>query len=118
MSKLEDDRWGKIIEGRKFSPPFGSKAVIASNTYIKNNNLQQTYNIIHPNEKVKVLYLIEPNPLKVEAFAFNDLRFAVLFKDYIDYDKNFEKFFLSPLDNILKVLNIDVTKNTQELDEW
>ncbi len=118
VSKLSNPNWGKIVNGRKSSPPFGSKACLASNKYIIDNDLQEQFALLSPGEKVKILYLNVPNPLKADAFAFTDPRFAILFKDYVDYDTTFEKFFISPLENMTSVLKIDVTKNYEELDEW
>ena len=117
VSKIEDPNWGRVINNRRVSPPFGSKAVIASNAYIKKNDLEGTYGLLTPG-KVKILYLTLPNPLKAEAFAFNNLRFANLFKDYIDHDLNFEKFFMKPLDNMLKAVGFNVKKPKKILDLW
>lgn len=119
VSKLKDPNWGKIIGGRRVSIPFGSKTCIASNKYIIDNNLEEEYPLIEPGSKVKVLYLSKPNPLgNTEAFAFESGKFADLFKDYIDRDKTFDKFFVSPLENMVKALNIDLSKNLNDLDEW
>lgn len=118
VSKLSNPTWGTITNGRISSPPFGSKACIASNKFIKENALEEQFPLITPGEKVKILYLQKPNPLKADAFAFTDPRFAEKFKKYLDYDLNFNKFFLSPLENMTNVLKIDVTKNYEELDEW
>ncbi|MCD6435448.1 MAG: hypothetical protein J7L15_03590 [Clostridiales bacterium] len=118
VSKLKDPNWGNILNGRMCSPPFGSKACLATNKYLKENNLTEQFPLISPGEKVKILYLTKPNPLNADAFAFTDPRLAEMFGKYLDYDLNFEKYFLSPLENMIKVLNIDVTKNYQELDEW
>ncbi len=118
VSKLSNPDWGNIVNGRMSSPPFGSKACLAANKFINENNLTEQFPLITPGEKVKILYLNKPNPLKAEAFAFTDPRFAQKFEKYLNYDLNFEKFFLSPLENMIKVLDIDVTKNYNELDEW
>ena len=118
VSKLQDPNWGKMVNGRVSSPPFGSKACIATNKYIIDNNLQEQFELLAPGEKVKILYLQKPNPLKADAFAFTDPKFADIFKENLDYDLNFEKFFIAPLDNMVKVLGIDVTKHYEVLDDW
>ncbi len=119
VSKIEDENWGNVNNGRIVSIPFASKACIATNNYIKQNNLQEQFSEIEPGNKVKILYLIKPNPLKnADSLAFIDSRFAYEFKDFIDYDINFDKFFVSPLENMLSVLNIDINKITEDLDEW
>ncbi len=120
VSKLTNPDWGKIVNGRRSSPPFGSKTCLASNKYIIENKLEERFPLIEPGAKVKVLHLTKPNPLgNSDAFAFEDGKFAELFRDFIDRDTNFDKFFISPLDNMIKVLNIDVTQNLESLeDEW
>lgn len=119
VSKLEDPDWGTVSKGRSVPIPFASKACIVSNQYIKTNNIQEEFSEIDAGNKVKILYLTKPNPLKnADAFAFIDSRFAYKFKDYIDYDINFNKFFVSPLENMLNVLNIDINKITENLEEW
>ena len=61
---------------------------------------------------------MEPNPLKSEAFAYNDIRFAEMFREHVDYDTTFQKYFVAPLQGMLDAVGIDINKNTQELDEW
>jgi DNA polymerase elongation subunit (family B) len=118
VSKIYDPDWGKVINNRKVSIPFGSRTAIVSNKYIKENNLTDKFQLIQPGDKVKMLYLREPNPLNSDAFAFLEKDFAVLFREYIDYDKNFEKFFLAPLEIMTEALGINMKNNTEELDEW
>ena len=119
VSKLKDPNWGQIKDNRRVSIPFGSKTCLVSNKYILENNLEEEYPLIEAGSKVKVLYLTKPNPLgNSDAFAFENGKFADLFKDYIDRDKTFEKFFVSPLDNMVKALNIDLSKNLDDLDDW
>ncbi len=118
VSKIEDENWGKVLNGRKVSIPFGSRVAIASNKYIEKHNLQQKFQLIQPGDKVKMLYLVEPNPLHSDAFAFLELEFAEMFREYIDYDANFYKYFLAPLELMTESMGIDLTINTEELDEW
>ena len=118
VSKVYDPEWGTVKNGRKVSIPFGSRVCVVSNTFIQQNNLQDQFPIIEAGEKVKILFLHQPNPLRSEAFAFTDVRFAEKFKDYIDYDTTFEKFFVKPLEGMLEAAGIELNKRTQELDAW
>jgi DNA polymerase elongation subunit (family B) len=118
VTKVEDPNWGKIINGRKVSVPFGSRACVVSNNYIKENNLGGQFPMITPGSKVKIWYLNEPNPLKSSVFASDDPRFAKLFEEYIDKDTNFQKFFMGPLEGMTKAIGIDFTHNTEEIDIW
>jgi hypothetical protein len=119
VTKISDPNWGKIVNGRISSPPFGSKTVIATNDYIKKHNLTEEFPLIEPGNKVKVLFLTKPNPFNnADAFAFNEGKFADNFKKYIDLDTTFQKFFVSPLENMTEALKIDVNRNIEELEEW
>ena len=97
--------------------PINARAAIVSNNYIAkhfNGRFQQ----LVTGEKVKMLYLIKNNPLGSNIFAFNDDAFANHFRDYIDWDTNFEKFFLSPLEIMTKPLNYNILKQSEDLDCW
>ncbi len=118
VSKIYDPMWGTTQNGRLVSIPFGSRAAIATNNYIMKNNLQGKFQLIQPGDKVKMLYLLEPNRLKSDAFAFLDGEFAEIFKKDIDYDTNFQKFFLKPLEIMTEALGINLSQNHESLDDW
>jgi hypothetical protein len=86
--------------------------------YCAKHKLENTYAIISAGEKVKISHLIQPNPLGQKVFAFTDNNFANIFKDYIDYDTNWEKNFMSPLRLMIGPLNWDIDKQTASLDDW
>jgi len=118
VSKVQDPNWGKILNGRKVSIPFGSRVCVVTNTYLSANNLTEQFPIIEAGEKVKILFLYEPNTLKSEAFAFTDVRFAEMFRDNIDYDTTFEKFFVKPLVGMLDAVGVNIKHQTQDIDIW
>ena len=97
--------------------PINSRAVMVSNDYIS-KNCADRYNTMQVGEKIKMLYLVKNNPLHENIFAFNDNSFANIFKDYIDYDLNFEKFFLKPLEIMTEPLKYNINKNTEVVDVW
>lgn len=99
------------------SIPINARAAIVSNNYIAkhfNGRFQQLVS----GEKVKMLYLVKNNPLGSNIFAFNDENFALELKDYIDWDTNFEKFFLSPLEIMTKPLGYNIYKQAEDLECW
>ena len=89
-----------------------------TNKYLKEHNLTEQLPIIEAGEKVKILFLYEPNTLRSEAFAFTDVRFAEMFKDSIDYDTTFEKFFVKPLEGMLDAVGVNIRHQTQDIDIW
>ena len=66
-------------------------------------NLNLKYEQIQEGDKIKFLYLKEPNPLKENTIAFvAKLPNEFGLEKYVDYELIFQKAFLDPLDNILK----------------
>ncbi len=118
VSKLEDPKWGKVVNNRKVSIPSGSKAGLCTNKYIKDNDLQEEYPLIEAGSKSKFLYLIDNNPLKNDRFAFLSDKFAENFREYVDYDTNWEKSFLKPLKNMVLPLGYNIERTSEDLDEW
>lgn len=98
--------------------PINSRAFLATNNFIAENKLENSYQSLIPGEKVKMLYLRTPNPLKQNVFAFSDEKFAQLFKNYIDWDANFDKFFLAPLALMVKPIGYNLEKQEEVLDLW
>lgn len=99
------------------SIPINSRAFLITNNYIDSLKTQE-FQPLELGEKVKMLYLKTPNPLNSNIFAFNNEKFAQRFKEYVDYDSNFEKFFLKPLELMIEPLNYNLHKETENLDVW
>ena len=100
------------------SIPIGSRSVLVYNKYIEDNNLTNKYPLIPPGEKSKRLYLRTPNKFNSNIIAFTNPAFIKEFRDYIDYDKNFEKTFISPLSIMTTPLKYDITLKTDTLEDW
>jgi hypothetical protein len=105
--------------GQKIAIPINSRAALITNRIIDNReDFRHRYNKIQANDKMKMLYLKVPNPLISDVFAFVDNAFAEEFRKYVDFDKNFDKFFLKPLEIMTEPLGWNLRKQTEELDEW
>ena len=100
------------------SIPIGSRSVLVYNKFVEDNNLTNKYPLIPPGEKSKRLYLKTPNKFNSDTIAFTNPSFIKEFKDYIDYDKNFEKTFISPLSIMTTPLKYDITLKTDTLEDW
>lgn len=117
IAKISSVSSSKYKLGVDKSIPINSRAFLVSNHYINSLNTGE-FQPLELGEKVRMLYLREPNPLKSNIFAFNNEKFANVFKDYIDWDTNFNKFFLKPLEIMTGPLNYNLHKETETLEEW
>lgn len=98
---------------RKIAIPINSRAFLVTNNYLKNNlEFQQ----LTENEKIKMLYLKMPNPLNSDIFAFNNNKFAETLRDYVDFDLNWEKYFMKPLNSLIEPLNYNLDDKTEDFD--
>lgn len=117
IAKISSVSSSKYRLGVDKSIPINSRAFLVTNDYINSLNTGE-FQPLELGEKVRMLYLREPNPLKSNIFAFNNEKFANVFKDYIDWDTNFDKFFLKPLEIMTTPLNYNLHKETETLEEW
>lgn len=99
------------------SVPFGSRAAIVYNNYIKENGLDSKFEPIQAGEKFKRLYLTTPNKFNSDVIGFKNEDFVNEI-DCIDYDTQFEKLFLKPLELMVESLKYNLKKETQSLDDW
>lgn len=82
--------------------PIHVRGSILYNHNVKKRKLQRKYPMIMEGEKIKFIYLKEPNPIQSNIISFHQTlpeEFDLM--NYIDYDVQFEKSFLEPLKTIL-----------------
>lgn len=99
--------------------PIGSRAAIIHNTFIEKNNLNSKFELINAGEKCKRLYLVEPNIFGSNIIAFTNDEFVQEIKSAscVDYDTQFYKMFLKPLELMTEPLNYNLQKETESLDD-
>ena len=96
---------------KKFSDPqrvFGKgtpihvRGSLLYNNMIMRRKLDKTYPLIQEGEKIKFIFLKEPNTIQSDIIAFPTIMPKELELDqYIDYDTQFEKSFIDPLRIVL-----------------
>ena len=87
----------------KKGTPIHVRGSILYNNAIKDLGLEKKYAKILNGEKIKFCYLRMPNPIHQNVISYPDyLPTEMKIHKYIDYDKQFQKTFLDPLNLILE----------------
>jgi DNA polymerase elongation subunit (family B) len=88
--------------------PIQVRGALVYNDMLKLKRLSKKYELIHAGDKVKFVYMKLPNPIKENVVSFpNILPKELDLSSYIDYNIQFEKAFLSPIENILNMIGWD-----------
>tara|TARA_R110000782_G_scaffold16253_1_gene46807 strand:- start:2044 stop:3156 length:1113 start_codon:yes stop_codon:yes gene_type:complete len=100
----------------KKSTPIHVRGSLLYNHHIKENGLQKKYALIKNGEKIKFCYMRLPNPIKENIISFTDKFPEELgLLKYVDYDMQFDKSFVDPLNLILNAIGWSLEdKNTLE----
>ena len=86
----------------KKGTPIHVRGAILHNHLIDDQKLQRKIEKIHSGDKVKFTYLVMPNPIKENVISFIDfLPKQFKLEDYIDYNLQFEKTFISAIEPVL-----------------
>jgi len=97
----------------KKSCPIHVRGSLLFNKYLKYNKLQQQYELITNGSRIKFCYLKLPNPIKENVIAFQDaLPKELKLHNYIDYDLQFNKTFIEPLNLILHSIGWSAEEQT------
>ena len=98
--------------------PVHVKGSLIYNDLLNQHGLQQQRKPITDGDKVKYVYLKNPNPLHEECVAFQDnLPEEFNLHKYVDYNRMFEKTFISFLAKMIKPLGWETEKKAT-LEDW
>ena len=96
--------------------PMHIRGAILYNYFLKEKGLDKKFVSIAGGDKIKIVYLKTPNPIRENIISFVGVlpqEFGL--NQYIDYETQFEKVFLSPLESILEAVGWSAVKvNTLE----
>lgn len=107
----ELDKWKDRRMIYKKGTPIHVRGSLLYNYQIKDKGLDKIHAIIQKGEKIKFTYLKLPNPIRENVISFPDyLPDSLQLSKYIDYDKQFEKTFIEPLEPILDAVGWSLTE--------
>lgn len=85
-----------------FKCPPHVRGALVYNHHIKGQGLEKKYEFIKEGEKVRYMYLKEPNPLQTDIISFVDgIPTELGVGQYLDYETQFDKVFLDPLNIVI-----------------
>lgn len=100
----------------KKGTPIHVRGALIYNHLVTSKGLEKKYQLIQEGDKIKFLYLREPNTLGTHVITFaGEVPPEFNIREYIDYDKMFEKSFLEPLNSLLSCIGWQV-KETASLE--
>jgi len=98
--------------------PIAVRGSLLHNHFVKKLNIGDKYQPIMEGDKIRFIYLKEPNHFKENIIAFSEIlppEFDL--HKYVDRELQFQKVFLAPLEGIMKAVGWElVPKNT--LDDF
>lgn len=89
----------------KKGTPIAVRAALLYNHQIRVKSLETKYSKITSGSKIKFIYLKKPNIIHEDVIGFlNSIPEEFGIKEYIDYEKQFVKTFLDPVESILSCI--------------
>jgi len=99
--------------------PMHVRGSLVYNHMIKKQGLDKRFPIIQEGEKIRFVYLKEPNPSMQNTIAFpSSLPKDMKLHDYIDYELQFSKSYVEPLQVILDAINWKAEKQGVSLEDF
>ena len=98
--------WKDAASIYKKGTPIHVRGALVYNNLITSLKLQNKYETIKNGDKIKFVYMKLPNPIRENVFSTpGELPAELDLDKYIDYDLQFEKVFLDPIESVLKIID-------------
>lgn len=110
-------KWTSASDIYKKGTPIHVRASLMYNQILEEKKLARRYQPIFEGDKIKFCYMKLPNPIRENVFAVPTIlpeEFGL--EKYIDYEKQFEKSFKEPLNNICESIGWRLEKQADLLD--
>jgi DNA polymerase elongation subunit (family B) len=100
------------------STPIHVRGALLFNHIVKTKDLSNKYQMIREGDRIKFIYLKEPNIIREDIISFtNELPKEFGLHKYIDYEKQFQKVFVDPLESILTSIGWTIEERN-DLEEF
>jgi DNA polymerase elongation subunit (family B) len=99
--------------------PIHVRGSLTYNDMINKNKLGKRYPLVQEGEKIKFCYLKEPNPSMQNVISFpSSLPKELKLHDYIDYETQFSKAYVEPLQVILSAIDWNAERPGVSLEDF
>lgn len=100
--------------------PIHVRGAMLYNHYISEKGLEKKYPLIKQGDKIKFTYIREPNPSGISVLSFpNGIpKEFVDILPYIDYNTQYEKTFIDPINGILETIGWSAEPKSSLGDFW
>ena len=116
VNGLEKFSDAKMIYGK--GCPIHVRGSLLYNNLVRQRKLEKVYPLIQEGEKIKFIFLKEPNTIQSDVVAFPTILPKELGIDqYVDYDTQFEKSFIDPLRIVLDSIDWK-TEHVSSLEDF
>jgi DNA polymerase elongation subunit (family B) len=100
------------------STPIHVRGALMYNHIVKERGLTDKYEPIRDGDRIKFIYLREPNTIREDVISFtNTLPKEFDLHKYVNYEKQFQKVFLDPLSSIMDSVGWSIEEKST-LDEF
>ena len=105
-------------KGNGVSTPIAVRGALLYNYHIEKNQIDNKYPPIGEGDKCKFVYIKKPNPIHENVIAFpSKIPKELGLEKYVDYNIQWEKTFLSPLDKLLTAVGWSAEPKNTAFDE-